>query len=71
MLDLTTEQVAALGEIDAKRFVEGVRADLGKDDPRLADDAPLSPRLWRAFKAAREIGIERRATVSIYDGRGR
>jgi hypothetical protein len=59
MLELTKEQVAALAEIDAKRFVEGVRVDLCKDDPKLADDATLSSRLWRAFKAAREIGIER------------
>ncbi|MBW0448934.1 hypothetical protein EN871_13255 [bacterium M00.F.Ca.ET.228.01.1.1] len=59
MLELTTEQVAALAEIDAKRFVEGVRADACKDDPKLADDATLSSRLWRAFKAAREFGIER------------
>lgn len=59
MLELTAEQVAALAEIDAKRFVEGVRADLCKDDPKLADDATLPSRLWRAFKAAREIGVER------------
>jgi hypothetical protein len=59
MLELTTEQVAALAEIDAKRFVEVVCVDLCKDDPKLADDATLSSRLWRAFKAAREIGIER------------
>ncbi|MDD1790427.1 hypothetical protein [Burkholderia gladioli] len=59
MLELTTEQVAALAEIDAKRFVEGVREDLCKDDPKLVDDATLSSRLWRAFKAARGLGIER------------
>ncbi|KVD23149.1 hypothetical protein BGV67_05800 [Burkholderia ubonensis] len=59
MLELTTEQVAALAEIDAKRFVEGVRTDLCKDDPKLPDDPTLSARLWRAFKVAREIGIER------------
>lgn len=59
MLELTTEQVAALAEIDAKGFVDRVRADLCKADPRLADDPTLSSRLWRAFKAARELGIER------------
>ncbi|WP_414451832.1 hypothetical protein AB4851_24815 [Burkholderia sp. 22PA0099] len=58
MLDLTTEQVAALADIDAKRFVEGVRSDLCKDDPKLTEDATLSSRLWKAFKAARELGIE-------------
>ena len=58
MLELTTEQVAALTEIDAKRFVEGVRADLCRDDPKLAGDARLSSRLWQAFKAARALGIE-------------
>lgn len=35
MLELTTEQVAALAEIDAKGFVERVRADLCKADPGL------------------------------------
>ncbi|WP_433693746.1 hypothetical protein [Paraburkholderia phenoliruptrix] len=59
MLELTAEQVAALAEIDAKRFVEGVRADLCEDDPKLADDPTLPSRLWRAFKAVREFGIER------------
>ncbi|WP_080431191.1 hypothetical protein [Burkholderia cenocepacia] len=58
MLELTTEQVSALAEIDAKRFVDGVCADLCKDDPKLADDATLPSRLWKAFKTAREIGIE-------------
>ncbi|WP_084530917.1 hypothetical protein [Burkholderia sp. WSM2232] len=59
MLELTTEQIAALAEIDAKRFVESVRADFCREDPKLADDTTLSSRLWRAFKAARELGIER------------
>lgn len=59
MLELTTEQVAALADIDAKRFVDGVRADLCKDDPKLVADPTLSARLWKAFKAARELGIER------------
>ncbi|MFX1733923.1 hypothetical protein PXJ20_16375 [Paraburkholderia sp. A1RI_3L] len=59
MLELTTEQVAALAEIDARRFVDGVRVDLCKDDPKLADDPALPSRLWKAFKAARVLGIER------------
>ena len=57
MLELTTEQVAALADIDAKGFVERVRQDLSTADPRLADDPTLSSRLWRAFKAARGLGI--------------
>lgn len=59
MLELTIEQVAALAEIDAKRFVDGVRADLCNDDPKLADDVTLFSRLGKAFKAARGLGIER------------
>ena len=59
MLEFTTEQVAALAEIDAKRFVGGVRTDLCKGDPKLADDETLSSRLWQAFKAAQALGIER------------
>lgn len=57
MLELTIEQVAALAEVDARGFVERVRLDFIKDDPRLADDPALSSRLWRAFKAARGFGI--------------
>lgn len=57
MLELTAEQVAALAEVDAKGFVERVREDLVKADPRLTEDSALSPRLWRAFKAARAFGI--------------
>jgi len=57
MLELTAEQVAALAEVDARGFVERVREDLVKADPRLAEDSTLSPRLWRAFKAARASGI--------------
>ena len=66
MLELTTEQVAALAEIDAKRFIEGVRADLCKDDPKLADDPMLPSRLWRAFKAARGFGIERDENIVAF-----
>jgi hypothetical protein len=57
MLELTAEQVAALAEIDARGFVERVREDLVKADPRLAADSAFSPRLWRAFQAARTLGI--------------
>ncbi|HEX7682022.1 MAG TPA: hypothetical protein VF446_00510 [Trinickia sp.] len=57
MLELTAEQAAALAEIDARGFVERVREDLVKADPPLAADAALSPRLWRAFQAARTLGI--------------
>jgi len=58
MLELTTEQVAALADIDSKGFVERVRQDLTTADPKLADDPTLSSRLWRAFKAARGLGID-------------
>jgi hypothetical protein len=57
MLELTAEQVAALAEVDAKGFVERVRDDLVKADPRLAEDSALSRRLWRAFRAVRAFGI--------------
>jgi hypothetical protein len=57
MLELTIEQVAALTEIDAKGFVRGVLGDLMNEDPKLADDPTLDARLWRAYKAARGLGI--------------
>lgn len=57
MLELTAEQVAGLAEIDARGFVARVREDLVREDPKLGDDRTLPERLWRAFKAARELGI--------------
>jgi hypothetical protein len=57
MLELTAEQVAALAGIDARGFVERVREDLAKADPRLAGESELSLRLWRAFKVARTFDI--------------
>ena len=57
MIELTAEQVAALAGIDARGFVERVREDLAKADPRLAGESELSLRLWRAFKAARAFDI--------------
>ncbi|WP_062085416.1 hypothetical protein [Caballeronia udeis] len=57
MLDLTPDQVAALADIDAKGFVERVRQDLVKDDPKLAADPALAERLRRALRAARALGI--------------
>jgi len=57
MLELTTEQVAALADIDARGYVEKVRRDLCTADPRLREDATLPSRLWRAFKVARQLGI--------------
>jgi hypothetical protein len=59
MLELAKEQAAALAELDVRRFGEGVRGDLCQSDPKLADDATLSSRLWKAFAAARGLGIER------------
>jgi len=57
MLELTIEQVAVLTEIDANGFVRGVLGDLMNEDPKLADDPTLEARLWRAYKAARGLGI--------------
>jgi hypothetical protein len=57
MLEFTAEQVKALCEIDEKGFVERVRADLVAKEPKLAEDPTLSSRLWRAYRAARAIGI--------------
>jgi len=66
MLELTTEQVAALADIDAKGFVERVRQDLTTADPKLADDPTLSSRLWRAFKAARGLGIDKEENLVAF-----
>jgi len=66
MLELTTEQVAALADIDAKGFVERVRQDLSAADPKLADDSTLSSRLWRAFKAARGFGIHEDENLAAF-----
>ncbi|HIH2744866.1 TPA: hypothetical protein ACYLN4_000532 [Burkholderia lata] len=57
MLELTNEQVAALADIDAKGFVSRIAEDLVRADPDLAGDPGLTPRVWRAFRAARQLGI--------------
>jgi hypothetical protein len=59
MLELTKKQVAALAELGAKRFVDRVRQDLTQGNPHLYGDASLASRLWIAFQAARDLGIQK------------
>ena len=66
MLELTSEQVAGLAEIDARGYVERVRLDLVKADPKLADDSTLSTRLWNAYLAARKLGIHADENVEAF-----
>ena len=66
MLELTSEQVAGLAEIDARGYVERVRQDLVKADPKLADDSTLSTRLWNAYVAARQLGIQSDENVAAF-----
>ncbi|WP_454688231.1 hypothetical protein [Achromobacter aloeverae] len=66
MLELTTDQVFALCEIEAKGFVDRVRQDLAREDPRLTCDASLASRLWVAFQAARRFGIEENANLVAF-----
>ncbi len=66
MLELTDEQVAGLGEIDARRYVERIRHDLVKADPKLADDDKLPTRLWKAYLAARRLDIQSDDNVATF-----
>ncbi|WP_342612994.1 hypothetical protein [Burkholderia ambifaria] len=66
MLELTSEQVAGLAEIDARGYVERVRQDLVKADPKLADDGTLPTRLWNAYVAARQLGIQSNENVAAF-----
>ncbi|MCA8014400.1 hypothetical protein LGM38_20385 [Burkholderia vietnamiensis] len=66
MLELTSQQLAGLAEIDARGYVERVRQDLVKADPKLADDATLSKRLWNAYVAARQLGIQSDGNVEAF-----
>lgn len=66
MLELTSEQVAGLAEIDARGYVERIRQDLVKADPKLADDNTLSARLWNAYIAARQLGIHADENVEAF-----
>lgn len=66
MLELTTDQVAGLAGIDARGYVERVRQDLIKADPKLADDNTLPARLWNAYVAARQLGIQADANVEAF-----
>lgn len=66
MLELTSEQVAGLAEIAGRGYVERVRQDLVKADPKLADDSALSARLWSAYVAARQLGIRADENVEAF-----
>ncbi|WP_244130423.1 hypothetical protein [Burkholderia latens] len=66
MLELTAEQVVGLAEIDARRYVERTRLDLVKADPKLADDSTLPTRLWNAYVAARQLGIQSDENVAAF-----
>ncbi|WP_063894159.1 hypothetical protein [Burkholderia stagnalis] len=66
MLELTSEQVAELAEIDARGYVDRVRQDLVKADPKLADDGTLPTRLWNAYVAARRLGIQSDENVAAF-----
>ncbi|MEX3630012.1 MAG: hypothetical protein VB138_11595 [Burkholderia sp.] len=46
MLELTNEQIAELARIDARGYVDGIRADLVAETPALASDTSLPTRLW-------------------------
>ncbi|HGL6312521.1 hypothetical protein [Burkholderia multivorans] len=66
MLELTSEQVAGLAEIDARGYVERIRQDLVNADAKLADDGTLSKRLWNAYVAARQFGIRTDENVEAF-----
>ncbi|WP_254220374.1 hypothetical protein [Burkholderia multivorans] len=66
MLELTGEQIAGLAEIDARGYVERVRQDLVKADSKFADDTTLSSRLWNAYVAARQLGIQSDENVEAF-----
>ena len=66
MLELTSEQVAGLAEIDARGYVECTRQDLVKADPKLADDGTLTTRLWSAYIAGGQLGIESDENVAAF-----
>ncbi|PRF99687.1 hypothetical protein C6Q14_22590 [Burkholderia ambifaria] len=57
-LNLTPAHVSALAEGEARNFVDGVRRDLLKADPALAQDIDLHNRLWDAYRVARSLGIQ-------------
>ncbi|PEH37326.1 hypothetical protein CRM94_22540 [Burkholderia gladioli] len=66
MLELTDEQVAGLAEIDARGYVERIRQDLVKGDPKLADDDKLPTRLWKAYLAAIRLDIQSDENVAAF-----
>ncbi|WP_257820685.1 hypothetical protein [Burkholderia glumae] len=66
MLELTNEQVAELARIDARGYVDGIRADLVAETPALASDTSLPTRFWNAYVAARRYGIESDDNVAAF-----
>ncbi|CAI8694972.1 hypothetical protein [Burkholderia sp. IT-111MI5] len=66
MLELTSEQIAGLAEIDARGYVERTRQDLVIADPKLADDSTLPARLWNAYVEARRLGIQSDENIAAF-----
>jgi hypothetical protein len=66
VLELSEQQVAALAQIDARGYVERVRADLVKENPTLANDSTLSERLWHAYVEARKLGISTDENIAAF-----
>lgn len=58
-LDLTADQLFMLAEVEARGFVGRVKQDLVREDSSLCADTMLAARLWWAFEAARDMGIEK------------
>ena len=66
LLELTQAQMQSLTAIEAHRFVEQVRTDIVIEFPALALTSGLSDRLWMAYQAARQVGVNDDANVVAF-----
>lgn len=66
MLELSNDQVMQLARIDARGYVDGIRSDLVAESPSLAADSTLPTRLWNAYVAARNLGIQSDDNVAAF-----
>jgi hypothetical protein len=57
MLEISEDQLAALNAVEDKNYVAGIRADIVRQYPALADDDTLTDRLNAAWAKARELGF--------------
>lgn len=71
MLELSSDEWAALCTCDDSNFVAAVRDDIVRDEPALANDPTLLERLINAYARTKKLGfVDQRAIITFSVCRG-